>query len=241
MYLGYPVLLHLLFKLKCKSLSTIAASQLQTLKNFFSTNPSKIMKSQAAIFLLGISLTLCHVRSHTTGCNQLKIAGSGLLMMQEVESASFCPEDCDEIEFSLSQKVLCFVYNRYVDYTIRLLSTPPDSSRFATYTTNQFVALKSLNNTCNWVNLDTTTNNTLSACTIPEIRQMCSLYRVHEIRNEIYPKVNASECFRCEESRNKKSDWLQLNLTPEPESIVSTLLSLTGCEKNSEGGFASCY
>ena len=131
------------------------------------------------------------------------------------------------------------MYNRYVDYTLRLLSTPPDSPLFATYTANQFVALKSLNSTCKWFKLNTT-NSTLPEldCTIPEIQQVCALYRVYEIRQEIYPKVNSSECFECEEhSRISSSDWLQLNLTPEPESIESMLLSLTGYERNSRGSF----
>ena len=55
------------------------------------------------------------------------------------------------IQFPLGQKVLCYVYDRYQDFSTHLLTTQPDDPLFVTYSANQYIAWKNLNSTCNWV------------------------------------------------------------------------------------------
>lgn len=55
------------------------------------------------------------------------------------------------LQFEVGQQVLCYVYDRYQDFTNRLLTTPPDDPLFVTYSANQFIAWKNLNSSCNWV------------------------------------------------------------------------------------------
>ena len=182
---------------------------------------------------------ICHAELF----DQLQRVDLDLDVMRRVESRSFCPgliSKCVKIKFPLGQKALCYVYDRYMDYTLRLLSTPSDSPLFASYTANQYVAWKSLNSTCNWVK-SSTSNSTLPSCTVPAIEQVCAIYRIHENFQEI--KVLISRLIREQESSElprggDKSGWLQSNLTPEPENITSTLLSVTGCTKNN--GDFSC-
>ena len=209
------------------------------------------MNSKTTILLLSFSLTLCHTApvkrqaSNIDLFDQLIFVDTDLKVMRDVESNSFCPDPkaigkCVQIEFPLGQKALCYVYDRYMDYTLRLLSTPSDSPLFASYTANQYVAWKSLNSTCSWVKSNTS-SNTLPSCTVPAIEQVCTIYRIHESFQEI--KVLISRLIREQESRELPpgsdiSGWLQSNLTPEPESITSTLLRTTGCTKNSEGVFS---
>ena len=208
------------------------------------------MNGKVVILLLGLSLVLCHAvpvkrqTAYSDSFNQLRSVDSGLDVMRTVESRSSCPgliSECVQIEFPLGQKALCYVYDRYMDYTLRLLSTPSDSPLFASYTANQYVAWKSLNSTCNWVK-SSTSNSTLPSCTVPEIEQVCTIYRIRESFQEI--KVLISRLIREsleDDELPPGSDipgWLQSNLTPEPESITSTLLRITGCTKNSEGVFS---
>ena len=132
-----------------------------------------------------------------------------------------------------------------MDYSQRLLSTPPDSDLFATYTANKYVAWKNLNSTCSLVRLNTT--NTLSACTLPEIGRGCTIYRIYEIFEEIDELL--SEAVKHEKHRAgiqrepsavSVPDWLQSNLAPEPESITLTLRNVFNCTERSPGDFTGC-
>ena len=213
------------------------------------------MNSKATTLLLGFTLSICscnaaslHTGQGTTKSEMFelleKVYGD-LSMMRRVESRSFCKGSVSEcmrnIEFPFGQKTLCYVYDRYKDYSQHLLSTSPDSPLFVTYTANQYVAWKALSSTCEWVNLNT--NNTLRACTVPEIGEVCVIYRIYESFLEIKTAFTRHvQSAMMDEGEipiiYSESDWLQSNLTPEPGSISSTLLSVTGCTKNKEGKFS---
>ena len=210
------------------------------------------MNGKVVILLFGLSLVLCHAvpvkrqASHDELSIQLKRVELDLEVMQKVEPKSFCPDPtkiwkcANQVEFRLGQQALCYVYDRYMDYTLRLLSTPSDSPLFATYTANQFVAWKSLNSTCNWVRLNTT-NSTLPDCTIPEIQQVCTFYRIYESFHEIkFPLLGLIRELEppIVVDYDNVADWLEANLSPEPETITSTLLRTTNCNKDSDGGFS---
>ena len=153
-------------------------------KRHFSSH-SKIMhmNSKATTLLLGFTLSICscsaaslHTGQESEMFELLEKVYGDLNMMRRVESRSFCKglvsECMRNIEFPFGQKILCYVYDRYKDYSQHLLSTSPDSPLFVTYTANQYVAWKALSSTCEWVKLNT--NNTLRACTVPEIDRCAS-------------------------------------------------------------------
>ena len=214
------------------------------------------MSSKTVILLLSFSLLLCQAApvkrqandSDTELFDQLEIVKEGLNVMQLVEGRSFCLESSvgkcvKKVESHVGQRALCYVYDRYMDYSQRLLSTPPDSDLFATYTANKYVAWKNLNSTCSLVRLNTT--NTLSACTLPEIGRVCTIYRIYEHFEEILPLLDKAVIREKNRTGREPSavsvpDWLQSNLAPEPESITLTLRNVFNCTESSPGDFTGC-
>ena len=81
--------------------------------------------------------------------------------------------------FPLGHKVLCYIFDQYTEYTEQLLTIPQnDSQQILDYETSQNLTLKSLDSTCEWVQLkeDISPPN----CTLSEIGDACAEYRLYE-------------------------------------------------------------
>ncbi len=192
---------------------------------------------------------------------RMEAINDNLYMMRKVATGTFCSGsvrecltffdpvpvpagECDEM-FYLEQEALCYVYDRYIDHSHSVLTTSPDSPLLEGYRANQYVAWKSLNSTCSWMR-QTTGDKFVPSCTVPEIREACTKFRlyghINELRCHLDRRIHEMNRIRASENRrgvrgSSAESWLSSNLVPEPESISSTILTNTRCNKTSSGGF----